>query len=230
MGETKSYRLSHLVVTGTVCVLLATGIFAALLAFFNPRGSGAPSPIKVRGGAMTVRSVKAWTQASATSWCSDISDLSHLSFKDATAVSSSGSGPIPLAFDKLSTTSWTLTIAGRNSHSASDGVIITPNLTNNCAGSTGLSIVIASTGTYGAFYGNDGVVDVGYAKRFQDTDTADCTGPDGFKDAHGTIATGDEDLCERMSGFTLALQTTVAQTYTYACPNGECTINIGKGN
>ena len=206
--------------------------------------SGTESPITVRGGAMTIRTldtVNGW-QAVGQNYCSNVSDDSEF---NSTGLIKYKNNPLPV--EPLALTSgWSITLVGRVHNSSgstlpsANGVTITqsstacPTATPNATTPILLSPLASG---YSAFYGPEPSVDEGAAspsvhtgKRFMDTTpdiagaSTHCSGPNsGAKPSPS--ATGDEDACERASLVTINSGTA---TYQAWCRNGECDIHIGK--
>ena len=247
MTESKSFRLSHLGLAGAFGVLVGGGIFAFIFQDYHKHplgGANPPSPIKVRGGAMTARTMNSgqW-QTIGTDlqhrniYCSDTDDVSWIDFFEAAGVSS-GAIETPTGLPA----GWSMKIYGRtyapatgttaaSSQPSSNGLLLKSQAGGCLAGDTSSFSVILSIyeddgGSNAQFYkdsatGTDS--NGGYAEKFEDMSKG-CAGPNG-----GAIQTGNEDVCERASTieFTFTPPGGSKSTSIYNCTDGECSIYIG---
>ncbi len=229
--------ISGLIAAGCVTIALIVPLKHELARLVNPLNGGNPSsPIKVRGGALTARTNNGWTQIGKSSsgtpiYCTGTDDVSWIEFFEAAGVSGAPENPTKLK------AGWTLQILGRTYTPASgatppmsspseNGLTLTSQ-PNDCGGgktspySVTLSVYENDGSTTNAQFYSDsatGTEDSSAAEKFQDM-TSTCSGPDG--------GSGNEDVCERASKLKLtkADGTTILN---YACPNGECSVYIGK--
>jgi hypothetical protein len=252
MDTNKQFSLTHLALVGIGGALLAAILIAIPAGIVwrqfnldasgpNSWGKGGPqpnTPIVVQGGSMTFRSrdkARQWkpvTVGKANGYCVDGADVSELEL-DGVELTSGGTPTNPTGWIGL-TAPWTLSLYGRMP-SSSPGVNVSQNgvtlsaQSKSCAGTSGTSVLLLPIGQAGFYPPSDELDDDDTASsakpalsvRYRDMSSTSsyCIGP------NGSAATGDEDVCERMSTIQATINST---TYTYNCRNGECTIGIGK--
>jgi hypothetical protein len=244
MSETKSFRLYHFGLAGGFGGLVAGGMIAFVLlvsqhidVLKKVGGGNPPSPIKVRGGAMTVRTghQNGWQKIKGfETFCSDNADPTYMTFTDATLTSGTPPDLTKIPYN------WTLVIVGRNypGDSASSNGIVLTSQSQSCDGKDNtVKSIKLSLQNDALFYSNDQPANEGlvknknpFAKRFQDT-SYECTGPNIYND-DGDEISYDEDACERIYQFTLTTNpgTQQSSSSVYHCPNGECAIKIGNAD
>lgn len=211
-------------------------------------GSGTNSPLKVRGGSMTVRTIDKWTSVSSSppSFCTN-ADTSYIALVGVTPTSAAPSGPIPLALANIppipNVRAWHIDIFGRDPNTqgkaSTNGIALDPQ-SSSCSGTPNKMSVKLSVqpGGNSSFYASPVSPDDDntHSQRFEDT-TSDPNPPNGkfgcqgpVPNASSSVPNGDKDLCERISSIVLTLDpdNTKKPVYAYQCPNGECSISIGQ--
>jgi hypothetical protein len=197
-------------------------------------------PLKVRGGAMTVRTEISgnggWVpkDAAGRQFCTN-ADISRAYY---------------LTDDGLChliqlppSTNWSMRLHGGSpvtpGNASGRGLVIITQPNQNCTGGVGSSVLmtvfddnVSTNGKYVRFYSGDQNSDDGKTvrRRFLDRtpdgktpDKAGCvTPPDG--DGSGDV--GDEDACERMTKFEIR-NLSGSSVSTTPCLNGDCTVFIG---
>jgi len=255
METNKQFSLTHLALVGIGGALLAAILIAIPLGNVwrqftligegpnSSGGKGGPqpnTPIVVQGGSMTFRITKKpaqWTSVTVgttNGYCADVSvnDVSELEL-DGVELTNGGTATNPTGWIGL-TAPWTLNLYGRVPSSAAgvnpsqSGIALSAQ-PKSCLGTSGTSILLLPIGQAGFYLSSNELDDDDPASskkpavsvRYRDlsSSSSNCIGP------NGPGATGDEDICERISTIQATINST---TYTYNCRNGECTIGIGK--
>jgi len=219
-----------------ICVIAAVALLGSgtIPQAVNRGGPGTTNtPIVVNGGAMTAHQKTPWVvNNSNTSYCAPKADTSYLEFINVQPdPNHKPPPPLPLVLSNL-TGDWTLTIHGWNPNSATpytasgNGLVIAGQTSSGC-GTLPSVQVSPIPSSYSQFYpgyavGDDPTRKMRYSARFHDTSTS-CT------------ASGDQDFCEHIANFQLKLnypdvgqKTGDTTTYYFTCPDGECSIGIGK--
>lgn len=206
---------------------------------YQTGGGGTNMPLKVRGGSMTVRTADSdgWqdvtTVPASPQFCTNVNP-SYIELTGVTPGAAVPPGPVPLVISKIPLNFvWQIDVVGRSPGGASvsgNGIRLTSQSSGCPTGSSSSSVLLSTqSGGNSAFYPNESALTESntHSKRFMDTTAATATHP-GCQSSPSSA--GDEDLCERISKVTLTLTPPSGGTqitYTYKCPNGECSIGIG---
>jgi hypothetical protein len=197
-------------------------------------GGGTNTPLKVRGGSMTVRGIMTPPAISPTTspWTTSI-DSYHIELIDVV--------PDQTAFPDVrrsvvldlpkDTAGWIIDLYGHladNSDQSKNGIRICSDAACDLGSSTAVIVepepyvtgTCNPTKTCSVFYSeainDDSTTPAVTSVRFHDTSSACTASPS---------ATGDADVCERIREIVITLKG--GSTFSYRCPNGDCLIGIG---
>lgn len=186
----------------------------------KPFVTGTYSPIKVRGGSMTIRSLTQWTQFSPGPppvYCTNVDVTKfYVHQPDGTTT------PVITL-----TANWKVEVDGRDPSGTTKSLngIYIQTQAGACGGSSSPQPVSLTAFGNSGFYPNrldeDGQT---HSKRFEDN-TKDSTAQKGCQGPSNSL-NGDEDMCERPFRVIVTPDTSQPALPAIPCVNGECSIHF----